>query len=377
MSEYQYYKFERLDGFLDAKERQVLRAISSRAEISATSFQVYYTYSDLKAEPSELMLKYFDIGFYYADWGSIYTYIKLPAGTLPDALLGFSSDGLYVHQSDEWQLLFFSIEEYDEYFDDEHADDFFQHLSALRNGLMQGDWRLVYFMWLKAFDCNDEVERVPLIQFDFEHLSEEVQAFAALYDTPLALVKALAMVLNEQPSHQAKQTQFQFDTWLHNLSQVEKDTLLRTLFEQGQLTRHQALALTRKEPADTDEIYQYWLTPDLISPFLEQAQSQLQREQAAALAKKIALEKAEKEKVLTDIYNQREHYWQQSQEQADRTCASGYDAASRYLHQLFEAYQFKADEATFEQRFQRFVVANNSRKALLNRLSDLLQTMRL
>lgn len=107
MSEYQYYKFERLDGFLDAKERQALRAISSRAEISATSFQVYYTYSDLKAEPSELMLKYFDIGFYYADWGSIYTYIKLPAGTLPDALLGFSSDGLYVHQSDEWQLLFF------------------------------------------------------------------------------------------------------------------------------------------------------------------------------------------------------------------------------------------------------------------------------
>ena len=78
------------------------------------------------------------------------------------------------------------------------------------------------------------------------------------------------------------------------------------------------------------------------------------------------------EKALTYIYNQREHYWQQSQEQADRTCASGYDAASRYLHQLFEAYQFKADEAAFEQRFKRFVVANNSRKALLNRLSDLL-----
>jgi len=40
VSEYQYYKFERLDGYLDAKARQALRAISSRAEISATSFQV-------------------------------------------------------------------------------------------------------------------------------------------------------------------------------------------------------------------------------------------------------------------------------------------------------------------------------------------------
>ena len=238
------------------------------------------------------MLKYFDIGFYYADWGSIDAYIKLPAGTLPDALLGFSSDGLHVHENDEWQLLIFSLEEYDEYFDDEHADDFFQHLAALRSRLMQGDWRLVYFMWLKAFDFNDDVERVPLIQFDFEHLSEEEQAFAALYDIPLALVKALAMVLSEQPSHQAKQTQLTLDAWLHNLSQAEKDTLLRTLFEQGQLTRHQALALTRKEPANTDEIYQYWLTPDLISPFIEQAQSQLQQEQAAALAKKISHRKS-------------------------------------------------------------------------------------
>ena len=360
MSEYQYYKFERLDGYLDAKARQALRA-----------FQVYYTYSDLKAEPFELMLKYFDIGFYYADWGSIDTYIKLPAGTIPDALLGFSSDGLHVHQSDEWQLLIFSIEEYYEYFDDENAGDFFQHLASLRSELMQGNWRFVYFMWLKAFDCNDELDGIPLIQFDFQHLSEEVQAFTALYDIPLAWVKALAMVLNAQPSHQAKQTLFQFDAWLHNLTEAEKDTLLSTLFEQGQLTRHQALAMTRKESANKDQSYEYWLTPDVISPFIEQAQSQLQQEQAEALAKKLAIEKAAKEKMLTDIYSQREHYWKQAQAQAKRTCASGYDEASRYLHQLNEAYQFNGDVAAFEHSFKRFIAANNSRKALLNRLSDL------
>lgn len=229
----------------------------------------------------------------------------------------------------------------------------------------------MYFMWLKAFDCNDELEEIPLIQYDFEHLSEEAQTFAALYDIPLAWIKALAMVLNEQPSRQAKQAQFQFDTWLHNFTDAEKDTLLSTLFEQGQLTRHQALALTRKESANTNEIYQYWLTPGVISPFIEQAQSQLQQEQAAALAKKLAIEKAEKEKALTDIYNQREHYWQQAQEQANRTCASGYDEVARYLLQVFEAYLFKADETAFEQRFKRFVVTNNSRKALLNRIRDL------
>ncbi|ABC32974.1 conserved hypothetical protein [Hahella chejuensis KCTC 2396] len=162
MSEYQYYKFERLDGYLDAKARQALRTISSRAEISATSFQVYYHYSGLKAETYKVMLKHFDIGFYYANWGSIDAYIKLPAGTIPDALLGFSRDGLHVHQSDEWQLLIFSIKEYYEYFDDEDADDFFHHLAGLRSALIQGDWRLVYFMWLRELDFNDELEAIPL-----------------------------------------------------------------------------------------------------------------------------------------------------------------------------------------------------------------------
>ncbi|WP_025672884.1 hypothetical protein [Salinivibrio socompensis] len=375
MSEYQYYRFERVDGYLDSNARQALRAISRRADITATSFQVVYNFSDLKAKAYEIMLKHFDIGFYYANWGSMDAYIKLPAGTIPDAMLGLSTDGFNVHQTGGWQLLTFSIEDHDGYFDDEDADDFFLHLAGLRNALIQGDWRLIYFMWLKALDTNDEEEldAIPLIQFDFERLSEGLQAFAALYATPLPWVKALTMVLNEQPSHPAKHTQPQFDDWLKTLTEAEKNTLLRTLFEQGQLTRHQAVALTRKEPANKDETYQYWLIPDVLAPYIETAQRQLEQAQAEALAKKLALEKAEKEKALIDLYNQRDHYWQQAHEQADRTCPSGYDVASRYLHQLCEAYQFHGNSASFDQRFKRFVAANSRRKALLNRLSDLLK----
>jgi len=35
-------------------------------------------------------------------------------------------------------------------------------------------FQVMGFMWLEAFDFNDDVERVPLIQFDFEHFREEV-----------------------------------------------------------------------------------------------------------------------------------------------------------------------------------------------------------
>ncbi|AZG71744.1 hypothetical protein [Shewanella livingstonensis] len=371
MSEYQYYRFERLDGYLDSKARQGLRAISSRADITATSFHVVYNYSDLKAEPQKVMLKHFDIGFYYANWGSIDAYIKLPAGTISDALLGFSSEGLRVHQSDEWQLLIFSIEENEEYFDDENAEDFFQHLAGLRNALMQGDWRLLYFMWLRGLDACGEVETIPLINFDFNHISDELRAFVQLYDVPFARIKALAMMLAVKPSHQAKHTLFQFDHWLNNLTEADKTKLIRAIFEQGQLTRHQALAIMRKESTNK-EVYQYWLTPDTLEPYIEPAQSQLRQEQAEALAKKLAIEKMEKEKALTEIYSKRDLCWQKAQEQANRTCASGYDEASRYLHKLFEAYQFKGDATAFQLHFKRFITANNSRKALLNRLSNLL-----
>jgi hypothetical protein len=372
VSEYQYYRFERLAGYLDSKQREALRRISSRAEITATSFQVYYHYGDLKADTYEVVLKYFDIGFYYADWGSIDVYIKLPIGTIPDALLGFDANGFHVHETQEWQLLVFSIEDYYEYFDDEHAEDFFQHLASLRDELMQGDYHLLYFTWLKALDSNDELAAVPMIGFDFNHLSEAQLAFATLFDIPLALVKALALALAANPSHQPTQSQFQLEDWLNKLTETEKNNLLTAVFEQGQLTRHQALAMTKKEQLNKQETYQYWLSAEVIEPYIEMAKKQLKQQQAAALAQKMAIEKAAKEAALSEVYTQREYFWQQAQEQANRACASGYDQASRDLHQLAEAYQFKGEGAEFERCFKQFIANNNGRKALLNRLQDLL-----
>lgn len=72
--------------------------------------------------------------------------------------------------------------------------------------------------------CN--VERVPLIQFDFEHLSEEEQAFAALYDIPLALVKALSMVLNAQ-LHIPEQSGHRFRHYPDSHSAINRTLILR------------------------------------------------------------------------------------------------------------------------------------------------------
>ena len=78
MSEYQYYYFEAVDTPLTDKQQQELRKISTRADINSRRFVNEYNYGDLKADPLNLMKKYFDIHLYYANWGTRIIMFKIP-----------------------------------------------------------------------------------------------------------------------------------------------------------------------------------------------------------------------------------------------------------------------------------------------------------
>jgi hypothetical protein len=56
MSEYQYYEFVAIDQPLSADEQADLRAISTRALITPTSFVNHYEWGDLKADPRRLVV---------------------------------------------------------------------------------------------------------------------------------------------------------------------------------------------------------------------------------------------------------------------------------------------------------------------------------
>ena len=60
MSEYQYYQFQAIDRPLTDRQMRELRAISTRAEITPTSFVNEYQWGNLKASPLNFMKKYFD-----------------------------------------------------------------------------------------------------------------------------------------------------------------------------------------------------------------------------------------------------------------------------------------------------------------------------
>ena len=70
MSEYQYYEFLAIDRPLDDAEQAEVRALSTRARITATSFVNEYHWGDFKGSPNRLMERYYDAHLYVANWGT-------------------------------------------------------------------------------------------------------------------------------------------------------------------------------------------------------------------------------------------------------------------------------------------------------------------
>jgi hypothetical protein len=87
MSEYQYYEFLAIDRPLDERQRAELRALSTRARITATSFINEYHWGDFRGNPAALMERYFDAFLYLANWGTRRLMIRLPRGLLDLAWL--------------------------------------------------------------------------------------------------------------------------------------------------------------------------------------------------------------------------------------------------------------------------------------------------
>lgn len=78
MSEYQYYEFQAIDRPLTDKEMAELRAFSTRARITPTSFVNDYEWGNFKGNADGWMEKYFDAFLYLANWGTHVFKVRLP-----------------------------------------------------------------------------------------------------------------------------------------------------------------------------------------------------------------------------------------------------------------------------------------------------------
>ena len=82
MSEFQYYEFRTVDRPLNQRELSELRALSTRAEITPTSFVNTYEWGNFKGAPDVLMEKYFDAFVYVANSCTRELLLRLPEKAL-------------------------------------------------------------------------------------------------------------------------------------------------------------------------------------------------------------------------------------------------------------------------------------------------------
>ena len=82
MSEYQYYEFQAIERPLSERQMLELRAYSTRAHITSTSFVNDYSFGSFKGNADAWMEKYFDSFIYLANWGTRILKLRLPSRLL-------------------------------------------------------------------------------------------------------------------------------------------------------------------------------------------------------------------------------------------------------------------------------------------------------
>ena len=193
-SEYQYYEFQAIDRPLSQADQQALRALSTRARITATSFTNSYEWGDFKGDPAKLMDRCFDLHLYLANWGTRRLMIRLPK-RLVDAQhlneLLRKVDCAELRGSGENLVL--DIQRDEEEFEDwNDGSGWLAALALLRADVLQGDLRLFYLLWLTraqgdAFEA-DELEPMPGIG----PMTASLEAFADFFGLDPDLVQVAA-----------------------------------------------------------------------------------------------------------------------------------------------------------------------------------------
>jgi hypothetical protein len=157
VSEYQHYEFVAVDRPLTAAEMAELRSISTRAQITPTRFFNEYHWGDLKADPAELLARYFDVHMYFANWGTRRLMFRLPLHAVHlDDLRACVPGGPVTLTVTEHHVVLDLWSETEEPEEDWFEDgQLLASLTPLRAEQLHGDRRVAYLAWLLAVQAGE------------------------------------------------------------------------------------------------------------------------------------------------------------------------------------------------------------------------------
>lgn len=235
MSEYQYYEFLAVDHPLDERQQAEVRALSTRARVTATSFTNEYHWGNFRGDPRTMMERYYDAHLYLTNWGTHQVMLRLPSTLLSLETAEQYCIDPHVAAWTSGEHLILGVISEDESGDwVEGAEDSLSAIVGVRTELAAGDLRPLYLAWLAAygtwerdedaFDYNEENDLEPPVPAGLGALTAPQRALADFLrlDTDLLTIAAQASPrlarTKDDPGKLAR--------WIKELPASEKDKLL-------------------------------------------------------------------------------------------------------------------------------------------------------
>jgi hypothetical protein len=375
MSEYQYYEFTAVDRPLTTREQSELRSLSTRADITATSFINTYEWGNFKGDPRRLMERYFDAHLYLANWGTRELMLRLPKRVLDPAVVADYCVGGSASAWTSGKHLIIHLNREDEDGTDEWdigGEGLLASIIPARGRLAAGDLRLLYLGWLRCVQSlefsDDEPE--PPVPPGMGTLDAPLTALAEFLCIDRDLISAAAA--GSPPATAAEPSAAQLRTWVTQLPSREKDTILSDLIT-GDDTHLRAQLLRRYRDARATETStpiprtaaELLATADAMRAERERRDAQ-ERERDRARRERSAA--AARQRHLDTLAVDQPAAWQQ----IDRLIATKkpreYDTAVQLLVDLRDLAERDGDTATFQQQLADVRAMHARKPSLLERL---------
>ncbi len=388
MSEYQYYEFQAIDRRLSPQEMATLRALSSRAHITPTSFTNFYNWGDFKGDPKALVEQYFDAFLYLANWGTRRLMLRLPSRLLNletasrycpggSASAWASGEHVIVEFTSDRESAGVSGEEWDPE-EDETGEDWLSAILPVRGELARGDYRCLYLGWLRCAMVGELEEDAvePPVPAGLGRLSGALEEMARFLRVDPDLI---AVAAERSPDMGAVlPAEHAMAAWVARLPVQEKDELLLRLLRGDIHVGHELFQRARRELGAADgRLNKGGDTPRTVSELLARAEAR----RAARLREQAERERKERERrareeaarrarYLAQLANREEQAWQQVEELIATRRPGFYDQAVELLRDLRDACAQAGRADAFGSRLQSLRARHARKDTFIRRLEQ-------
>ena len=376
MSEYQYYEFRAVDRPLDERELRMLRSLSTRAEITRTSFVNTYNWGDFQGDPDTLMEKCFDAFVYLANWGTRRLAFRLPKTLLRSKSLSACcrGDSLRSRRAGESVVVDFFREK--EPGDWDKGGGWMDSLIGIRADLACGDDRCLYLGWLLSVQSEelDEDDIEPPVPPGLRSLSRSLEEFVDFMDLDVDLLEVAA---SQSEQAATPPTRDEVAAWLQTMAGEEKDALLvDAAFDVNLQTGREVLRrfeASRRVCPDSKTQTKRRTVAELLAATDERSGERLRqiKEQETAERARKEREAAETRALYLDqLAECQEATWKNVTELIETKLAGKYDLAVGLMRDLRDLAERRNEQAAFQAAVERLREVHAAKRSLIRRISN-------